>query len=80
MEPDTDANEQEENIVSKLKASILVDVKGIREEIITSFNGAAYDILQDVLGEHLPKVIQENETLKSMLGKQTSFKPPKGNS
>ena len=69
MEPDTDANEQEENIVSKLKASILVDVKGIREEIITSFNGAAYDILQDVLGEHLPKVIQENETLKSMLGK-----------
>jgi len=69
MEPDTNANEQEENIVSKLKASILVDVKGIREEIITSFNGAAYDILQDVLGEHLPKVIQENETLKSMLGK-----------
>ena len=69
MEPDMDANEQEENIVSKLKASILVDVKGIREEIITSFNGAAYDILQDVLGEHLPKVIQENETLKSMLGK-----------
>jgi len=41
MEPDMDANEQEENIVSKLKASILVDVKGIREEIITSFNGAA---------------------------------------
>ena len=53
MEPDTDANNQEENIVSKLKASILVDVKGIREEIITSFNSAAYDILQDVLGEHL---------------------------
>ena len=35
MEPDMDANEQEENIVSKLKASVSV-VKGIREAIITT--------------------------------------------
>jgi len=69
MDPDKGVNELEENLVNKLKASILVDVKGIREEIVSSFNSAAYDILQDVLGEHLPKVIQENETLKSMLGK-----------
>ena len=67
MEPDMDANDQEENIVSKLKASILVDVKGIREEIITSFNSAAYDILQDVLGEHLPKVLHENEILRKLI-------------
>ena len=71
MEPDMDANEQEENIVSKLKASILVDVKGIREEIITSFNGAAYDILQDVLGQHLPKVLHENEILKNLISDLT---------
>ena len=69
MNPDKGVNEVEENLVNKLKASILVDVKGIREEIVSSFNSAAYDILQDVLGVHLPKVIQENETLKSMLGK-----------
>ena len=69
MDPEKGVNELEENLVNKLKASILVDVKGIREEIVSSFNSAAYDILQDVLGEHLPKVIQENETLKSMLGK-----------
>ena len=62
MDPDKDVNKVEENLVNKLKASILVDVKGIREEIVSSFNSAAYDILQDVLGEHLPKVIQENET------------------
>ena len=42
-------------------------MKGIREEIVSSFNSAAYDILQDVLGEHLPKVLQENEILKTML-------------
>ena len=68
MEPDKGVDELEENLVDKLKASILVDVQGIREEIVSSFNSAAYDILQDVLGVHLPKVIQENETLKSMLG------------
>ena len=67
MDPDKGVNELEENLVNKLKASILVDVKGIREEIVSSFNSAAYDILQDVLGEHILKVIQENETLKSML-------------
>jgi len=60
MEPDKD-DEVQEDFVNKLKASILVDVKGIREEIISSFNSAAYDILQDVLGEHLPKVLQDNE-------------------
>ena len=68
MEPDKGVDELEENLVDKLKASILVDVQGIREEIVRSFNSAAYDILQHVLGVHLPKVIQENETLKSMLG------------
>ena len=57
MDPDKGVNELEENLVKKLKASILVDAKGIREEIVSSFNSAAYDILQDVLGEHLPKVI-----------------------
>ena len=64
MEPDKDADEVQEDLVNKLKASILVDVKGIREEIISSFNSAAYDILQDVLGEHLPKVLQDNGNLK----------------
>ena len=67
MEPDKDADEVQEELVNKLKASILVDVKGIREEIISSFNSAAYDILQDVLGEHLPKVLQDNGNLKSMI-------------
>ena len=62
-------NKLEENHVNKLKASILVDVKGMREEIVRSFNSAAYDILQDVLGGHvsLPKVIQKNETKKVCL-------------
>ena len=69
IDPDKGVNELEENLVNKLKASILVDVKGIREEIVCSFNSAAYDILQDVLGEHLPKVKQEKEALQSMLGK-----------
>ena len=67
MELDKDADEVQEDLVNKLKASILVDVKGIREEIISSFNSAAYDILQDVLGEHLPKVLQDNGNLKSMI-------------
>ena len=71
MEPDKDVDEVEEHLVSKLKASILVDLQGIREEIVTSFNSAAYDILQDVLSEHLPKVLQENEALKSMISHLT---------
>ena len=71
MEPDKDADEVEEDRVNKLKASILEDVKGIREEIISSFNSTAYDILQDVLGEHLPKVLQDNEILKSMISDLT---------
>ena len=69
MDPDKGANELEENLVNKLKAWILVDVKGLRKEIVSSFNSAAFDILQDVLGEHLPKALQENKTLKSMPGK-----------
>ena len=40
MELDKDADEVQEDLVNKLKASILVDVKGIREEIISSFNSA----------------------------------------
>ena len=67
MEPNKEADKSEENLVSKLKASILVDIKGIREEIVSSFNNAAYDILQDVLGEHLPEVLQENKILKNMI-------------
>ena len=69
MDPDKGVNELAENLVNKLKAWILVDVKGLRKEIVSSFNSAAFDILQDVLGEHLPKVLQENKTLKSMPGK-----------
>ena len=49
MEPDKGVDKLEENHVNKLKASILLDVKGIWKEVVSSSNSASYDILEDTL-------------------------------
>jgi hypothetical protein len=67
MNTHEEVNEQEELLVHKLKSSILVDVKGMSEEIISGIQTAAYDILQEVFTAAVPQLIRENEILKSML-------------
>ena len=67
MSAQNEVNEQEELLVHKLKSSILVDVKGMSEEIISGIQTAAYDILQEVFTAAVPQLVQENEILKSML-------------
>ena len=67
MNTHEEVNEQEELLVHKLKSSILVDVKGMSEEIISGIQTAAYDILQEVFTAAVPQLVRENEILKSML-------------
>ena len=67
MNAQNEVNEQEELLVHKLKSSILVDVKGMSEEIISGIQTAAYDILQEVFTAAIPQLVQENEILKLML-------------
>ena len=47
--------------------SILIDVKGMSEEIISGIQTEAYDILQEVFPAAVSQLVQENEILKSML-------------
>ena len=61
MEPDKGVDKLEENHVNKLKASILLDVKGIWKEVVSSFNSASYGILEDVLDEHFLKLYRRTK-------------------
>ena len=45
MDVGREVNTQEEAIVEKLKSAILVDVKGMADEIISGITSAGYDIL-----------------------------------
>ena len=67
MDVGREVNTQEEAIVEKLKSAILVDVKGMADEIISGITSAGYDILRDVFTETAPQLLQENEILKNML-------------
>ena len=67
MDVGREVNTQEEAIVEKLKSSILVDVKGMADEIISGITSAGYDILRDVFTETAPQLLKENEILKNML-------------
>jgi len=67
MDVGREVNTQEEAIVEKLKSSILVDVKGMADKIISGITSAGYDILRDVFTETAPQLLKENEILKNML-------------
>jgi len=62
-----EVNTQEENLVEKLKSSILVDVKGKADKIMSGITSAGYDVLRDVFTETALQLLQENEILKNML-------------
>jgi len=56
MDVGREVNTQEEAIVEKLKSSILDDVKGMADEIISGITSAGYDILRDVFTETAPQL------------------------
>ena len=58
MNTHKEVNEEEELLVHKLKSSILVDVKGMSEEIISGIQTAAYDILQEVFTAAVPQLVR----------------------
>ena len=51
MDAGREVNTQEKAIVEKLKSSILVDVKGMADEILAGITSAGYDILRDIFTE-----------------------------